>query len=117
MRIYYARIVILMTIRGVPTDVWRQFKAIAGKQRRRLRDLVTEALREKVERHRGEFPDERSFREAVEALGKKAVRPPGELPNQLSFLAELEAPAENAERPPGECPNDVIGPDAVAPSR
>ena len=40
-----------MMIRDMPIDLRMQLKAIAAMQRRRLRDVAIEALREKAEKH------------------------------------------------------------------
>jgi plasmid stability protein len=40
-----------MMIRDVPIDLRMQLRIIAALQRRRLRDVAIEALREKVEKH------------------------------------------------------------------
>jgi hypothetical protein len=44
-----------MMIRDMPIDLRMQLKAIAAMQRRRLRDVAIEALREKAEKHTGEY--------------------------------------------------------------
>jgi hypothetical protein len=43
-----------MMIRDVPIDLRMQLRVIAAMQRRRLRDVAIEALREKAEKHRKE---------------------------------------------------------------
>jgi hypothetical protein len=54
-----------MMIRDMPIDVRMRLKAIAAMQHRRLRDVAIEALREKAERHRGEWTSALSWPDEV----------------------------------------------------
>ena len=55
-----------MMIRDMPIDIRMQLKAIAAMQHRRLRDVAIEALREKTEKHRREYPNDLRVLDQVE---------------------------------------------------
>jgi hypothetical protein len=57
-----------MMIRDMPINLRMQLKAIAAMQRRRLRDVVMEALREKAEKHNRECTNELSVLKQAELL-------------------------------------------------
>ena len=56
-----------MLIRNVPIDLRMRLKALAAMQRRRLRDITIEALREKAEKHSRECTNEVSLQEHQES--------------------------------------------------
>jgi hypothetical protein len=56
-----------MMIRDVPIDLRLQLKALAAMQRRRLRDVAIEALREKAEKHSRGCTNEGSLLDQVES--------------------------------------------------
>jgi hypothetical protein len=56
-----------MMIRDVPIDLRMQLRVIAAMQRRRLRDVAIEALREKAEKHYKECTNELSVLGRVES--------------------------------------------------
>jgi hypothetical protein len=64
-----------MMIRDVPIGLRMQLKALAAMQRRRLRDVAIEALREKIEKHRRGCTNEVSLSEHSESCLKTRKAP------------------------------------------